>query len=428
MVPVQMGENGSAGLRIVSVDDHVIEPPNLWVDRLPRRFLDRAPRVERTWVTDVGFAKNNWTFNEDPSGGDGRPADAWIYEDSRRLLARGFCAVGQDRDALNFYPLSYEFDIPLGAYEQKARLEAMDRNHTEVSLCFPTIPRFCGQLFLEGNDKDLALACLRVYNDWMIDEWCGGAGRGRLVPVTLVPLWDAELAAGEVRRCAKKGSHAVTFSECPPFLGLPSLYSRYWDPFLQACEETDTVVNLHVGSSSKSASTADDMFHAVSSVLLWEYGMHAALDWIMSGTLERFRSVRIALSEVQAGWIPFVLERADNVWKNNAAIDQAIDGLRDVLPNPPSSYFAGRVYACIYDDLHGLECREQIGLEQILFETDYPHADSTWDHSLETALDLAKRAKMSDREVRQLLRENAITAFHLDRYFDVHHQVVSSDL
>ncbi len=145
-----------------------------------------------------------------------------------------------------------------GSYDQAARIAAMDANHTEASLCFPSFPRFCGQTFLEREDKELAKLCVEAYNDWMIDEWCAGDGRRRLIPCTLIPLWDPELAASEVRRCAAKGSFAVAFSENPVPLGLPSIYGPHWDPFFAACNETGTVINMHIGSSSAMARTAPD--------------------------------------------------------------------------------------------------------------------------------------------------------------------------
>ena len=112
----------------------------------------------------------------------------------------------------------------------------MDANHIEAALCFPTFPRFCGQTFTEAKDKELGLLCVKAYNDWMVEEWCGDSG-GRLIPLCLIPLWDAELAAAEVRRNAERGVRAVCFSEIPPFLGLPSVHDpdHYWDPFFRAC-------------------------------------------------------------------------------------------------------------------------------------------------------------------------------------------------
>ena len=187
-----------------------------------------------------------------------------------------------------------------GCWEQSARLEAMDANHTEASLSFPSFARFCGQTFLERDDKDLARLCVEAYNDWMIDEWCAGEGRGRLIPCTLVPLWDPELAADEIRRCAGKGSFAVAFSENPVPLGLPSIYGPHWDPFFRACDDTGTVINMHIGSSSAMAATAPDApLEAGMALTVGELGA-PLVDWLSSGVLARHPKVRIALRKARS--------------------------------------------------------------------------------------------------------------------------------
>src|SRR5690606_33157948 len=136
-------------------------------------------------------------------------------------------------------------------YDQKARLEDIDVNWVEASLSFPTFPRFCGQTFLEASDRELASLCVTAYNDWMVEEWSANTG-GRLIPLTIVPLWDPVAAAAEVRRNAERGVRALAFSEIPYHLGLPSIHDKeHWEPLWQACEETSTVVCMHIGSSSK---------------------------------------------------------------------------------------------------------------------------------------------------------------------------------
>ena len=100
-------------------------------------------------------------------------------------------------------------------------------------------PASPGRASSSATTRTSRLACLQIYNDWMIDEWCAGAADGRLIPLTLVPLWDPELAAEEVRRCAAKGSYAIAFSENPSKLGFPSLYTGEWDVLWAACEETE---------------------------------------------------------------------------------------------------------------------------------------------------------------------------------------------
>ncbi|MCB0995393.1 MAG: amidohydrolase [Acidimicrobiales bacterium] len=396
--------------KIISVDDHVVEPPDLWISRLPSKYHDRAPRVERDRAK---FKFEGGVFSYEKGIADGEWCDWWLYDDLVYPFPKLSAASGFEN--LDNSPVTYD-DILPGCWKQKERLEDMDANHMEASLCFPNVlPRFCGQTFYEREDKDLALLCVQAYNDWMIDEWCAGDGKGRLIPLTIVPLWDANLAAEEIRRCAAKGSHAVAFSENPYPLGLPSVHDkdRFWDPFFAACEETETVLNMHIGSSSKMPSTSPDAPFAVSSTLTFQNAMGSLIDYILSGTLERFPNLTIAYSEGQVGWVPYVIERADKLW---AERQQGTDGFGIDLPNPPSTYIPGRVYFCIFDDDTGLKNRDDIGMDQITFEVDFPHADSTFPHTLETATNIAERAGLNDDESYKLFRGNAITAYKLERF------------
>jgi predicted TIM-barrel fold metal-dependent hydrolase len=297
-------------------------------------------------------------------------------------------------------------------YDPTARLAALDANHTQASLCFPTFPRFCGQTFLEASDKELALACVRVYNDWMIEEWCGGDAHGRNIPLTLIPLWDPAEAAAEVTRCADLGSHAVAFSEGPVALDLPSIHTDHWDPLWAACDETDTVVNMHIGSSSRFANTGPDAPWLTGVALTFEGSCHALVDWLCSGVLERFPYLRLALSEGQVGWMPYVLERLDRGFDHS----RAYSGVQDRLSRPPSSYMEGRIYGCIFSDHTGLAMRDKIGMGQIMFETDFPHGDSTWPNSRQVATDLIAEGGLNDEEVYRLLRGNAIECYQLHNF------------
>jgi predicted TIM-barrel fold metal-dependent hydrolase len=395
--------------RIISVDDHVVEPPDLWTSRLPAKYLDKAPRVVRERMK-FNFVGGTFSFDRDVPDGDW--GDLWLYDDLVYPFPKLSAAIGFPD--LRNEPVTFD-DIRPGSWKQKERLEDMAANYTDASICFPNVlPRFCGQAFLERQDKELALLCVKAYNDWMIDEWCAGAGKNILIPLTIVPLWDAQLAADEIRRCAAKGSHAVAFTENPFHLGLPSMHdkSRWWDPFLQACEETDTVINMHIGSSSKMPSTSPDSPFIVSSILTFQNAMGSMIDWIISGTFARFPALRIAYSEGQAGWVPYVLERADKLWEERVA-DEAFGS---TLPNPPSSYVPGHVWFCLFDDEVGLLNRDIIGMDQLTFEVDYPHADSTFPHTEETANKIVQKAGLSEAESYKLLRGNAIELYHLDKY------------
>jgi predicted TIM-barrel fold metal-dependent hydrolase len=393
--------------RIISVDDHVVEPPDLWTNRLPKKYLDRAPRVERDKAA-MRFKGGTLTFEK--GGEDGVDCDWWIYDDLVYPFSRLSAAIGFE--GLDNVPTTFD-EIRPGCWKQEERLADMAANHVEASLCFPNVlPRFAGQTFMERADKELALLCVKAYNDWMIDEWCAGEGKNKFIPLTIVPLWDAELAAQEVHRCAGKGSHAIAFSENPYPLGLPSIHSGYWDPLFRACEETETVVNMHIGSSSKMPSTSPDAPFIVSSILTFSNAMGSMVDFIIAGTFHTFPNLVIAYSEGQVGWAPYVMERADKLWDERG--HETSFGSN--LPNPPSTYVRDHIYFCIFDDETGLRNRDLVGMDQITFEVDYPHADSTFPHTLETATHIVTKAGLTQQETYKLLRGNAIRAYGLHRW------------
>jgi predicted TIM-barrel fold metal-dependent hydrolase len=391
--------------KIISVDDHVIEPANLWQDRVPSKYKDVAPRIKRAPMPNAVYVGGKLTVEE---GSGESMADWWRYEDLRRPLLRVDSAVGVPRDQVTMSGITYD-DMRPGSFEQKSRLEDMDVNHIEASLCFPTFPRFCGQTFSEAKDKELALLCVQAYNDWMVEEWCAGSG-GRLIPLIIVPLWDAHLAAAEVRRNAERGVRAVCFSEIPPFLGLPSVHDsdQYWDPFFQACDETSTVVNMHIGSSSKMPSTSADAPAAVGSSLTHINAELSMTDFLFSGLFERFSNLKVAYSEGQIGWIPYLLHRMDVVWEDN----RAWGGVADKVPNPPSSYFPDHVYGCFFDDPNGMKLIDEIGADNVTYESDYPHSDSTWPETESIARE--QMAGLTDEQRYKVLRGTAIKLFGLD--------------
>jgi predicted TIM-barrel fold metal-dependent hydrolase len=400
---------------IISVDDHVTCPPDVWTSRLPARVIDRAPRVERDRAM-IRFEGARASIER--GAPDGKWADFWVYEGVESPLLAVTNAANFDLVTLRRYQedaiaLTYD-EIAPGCWEQAARLDDMTRNHVEASLCFPNVvTRFCGQTFLEKGDRDLGLLCVRAYNDWMIEEWCGGPGAGRLVPLTLVPLWDADLAAAEVRRCAELGSHAVSFCENPSDLGLPSFYeeSNHWDPFFEACQDTDTVVNMHIGSSSKLPTTSAKAPYGITSVLMFENSMAAVLDLVFSGVLDRFPAVRVALSEGQIGWLPYLMSRADRAW---ADPHDGGKGIR--IGRPPSSYVEGRIFGCIFDDDVALKCRDLIGIDQIMVEVDYPHSSGTYPDTAAFLGRMCDDAGLDEREREMVFRGNAIRVFGLERF------------
>ena len=391
---------------IISVDDHVIEPPDLWQRWLPTKYRAAGPRVvsgpwEMVPEAVTGRAlRSGWSAFRVAL--DGPTTDWWVYEDHRSATLIGNAAAGLPPGTVEPGPVRFS-DMRPGCYEVRARLRDMDRNHVERSLCFPTFARFCGQTFLEARDKELALACVRAYNDFIVEEWSGESGR-RLIPLCLIPLWDPVLAAAEVRRNAERGVRAVAFSELPAMLGLPSIHDRgrYWDPFFAACDETGTVICMHIGSSSQVPITSNDAPTHVQMSLTTINSQLSMSDWLLSGQLIRFPHLKLAYSEGQVGWMPYLLERLDGMWRKR----NYRDDWDDAITEPPSHYVRGHIWGCIFEDDFGLAVRDVIGVDVITFETDYPHQDSTWPHSREYAQ--KAMSSLSQDDIDRIIRKNAI--------------------
>jgi predicted TIM-barrel fold metal-dependent hydrolase len=389
--------------RIISVDDHVVEPPHVWDRWLPAKYRDRAPKLVRRGIRQIekfGIGTYVEHFDDDSP----TKVDCWMYEDLVYTHKRMVAAAGYSKAEMTLTPITYD-DMRPGCYDPKARLEDMDISWVEASMCFPTFPRFCGQTFSEGKDKEVGMACVKAYNDWMVEEWCGDSG-GRLIPLAIIPLWDVDTAAAEVRRNAARGVPAVCFSELPFHLGLPTIHSGYWDPFFEACAETGTVVAMHIGSSSKMPATSSDAPAGVSATLGFGNAMSSLVDFLMSGVLVRFPQLKLLYAESQIGWIPYVLQRVDQVWEDNQGWAQTKQ-----IPEPPSTYYFQSVYGCFINDPHGLASLDEIGADHVTAETDYPHSDSTWPDTKEIMTKLL--AGLPQAQVDQIVRGNAIKLLRL---------------
>jgi predicted TIM-barrel fold metal-dependent hydrolase len=389
--------------RIVSVDDHVVEPADLWSSRLPAKYRDVGPRVEYHPTGTPILVGGGYI---EAPGTEGPDVAWWFYEDHKYSVKRLIAAAGYEPDEIGLDGVTFDQMRP-GCWQPAARLADMDLNHVEASLCFPNYPRFCGQLFLNGKDKELSRLCVEAYNDWMVDEWCGTSG-GRLIPLCLVPLWDPELAAAEVRRNASRGVRAVAFSECPPWLGLPSIHSGHWEPFFTACAETGTVLCMHIGSGTKTWQTSSDAPEAVTATGIFTNSAMSMIDWLFSGVLVRHPDLKLLYAEAQIGWIPYVIERCDDIWTTHRGWAHTRDG----APEPPSTYYFRQMHSCFFKDSVGMQLLDRVGRDNVLFETDYPHQDGTWPRTHEVAQRLF--AGIDQPTVDKICRGNAIRLFGLD--------------
>jgi hypothetical protein len=372
-------------LILVSVDDHVVEPPDMFDGRIPAKWKDRAPRV---------IHKENGT-------------DVWSYEGHEIPNVGLNAVVGRPPEEYGIEPTSFAEMRP-GCYDIHERIRDMNVNGVLGSMCFPSFIQFCGQLFARTEDKELALVMLQAYNDWHIDEWCG-AYPGRFIPLSIPAIWEPELMAAEVRRVAAKGCHAVTFSENPSKLGWPSVHSDHWDPFWKACSDEGTVVCMHIGSSSEIVIPSPDSPFDVLITLSPMNIVQCAADLLFSPVLRKFPDLRLALSEGGIGWIPYFLERVDYVYSHHKAWTGQDFG--DMLP---SQVFSERIVTCFIDDAFGVESRAKLNVDNICWECDYPHSDSTWPQAPEMAMKYLDG--VSDSEVNKITHENAIRLFHYDPF------------
>jgi predicted TIM-barrel fold metal-dependent hydrolase len=363
---------------VFSADDHVVEPPGIFEGRFPSRFLDEVPRV-------VDFEGGQGWF--------------WLGEIIPNI---GLNAVaGRPIGEGSVEPRRFEHMRP-GAWNVHERIRDMDRCGIWASVCFPSfLPGFTGQrLTLGPKDRDLAWAAMRAYNEWHLEAWCG-AYPDRFVPQQIAWLPDALQAASEIHRNAALGFRAVSFPECPYKLGLPTIHSGYWDPFLAACEETETVLCLHIGSSGSIIQTSPDAPLAVGNQLFAASGLIYAVDWLFSGIPRRFPRIKICMSEGGIGWVASVIDRIDH--QNRRYLPEEVLATADD--------FRRNFWFCALDDASGFRTADVIGVENILVECDYPHSDSTWPDT--QALLRQHLSEVSTEAQRRICWQNGAELFRL---------------
>ncbi|ADP83263.1 amidohydrolase family protein [Pseudofrankia inefficax] len=387
---------------IVDMDAHVVEPPDVWSSRLPAKYREAGPRILHAPAGEVKLVGSSYI---EAPGTEGPEVAWWSYEGKLTSLKRYIAAAGVPADEVTMDGITYA-DMRPGCWKVPDRLADMDLNGVHAQLAFPNYPRFCGQMFLWGQDKELSKLCVEAYNDWMVDEWCGTSG-GRLLPLCLVPLWDVELAAAEVRRNAARGVRAVAFSELPAYLNLPSLHSRYWDPFFAACEETGTVVAMHIGSGTKTPQTSPDAPEAVQATILFGNSAASLVDFLFAGVPHRFPNLKLLYAEAQIGWIPYVLDRADDVWLTHRGWAHG----QQNCPEPPSTYYRRQVYSCFFKDPVGVDLLDRVGVDNVVFETDYPHQDGTWPDSKKAAA--RQFGHLPQADINKIARDNAASLLGL---------------
>jgi predicted TIM-barrel fold metal-dependent hydrolase len=339
--------------KIVSVDDHLIEPPDLFDGRLPAALQARAPHV-----VDMGNGKQ-----------------AWEYEGNLYPNVGLNAVVGRPKDEWSMDPANFD-EMRKGCWDINARIADMDMAGIAASLCFPSlIAGFAGGVFSRSTDPELGLACVKAWNDWHHDVWAG-SHPGRIIPLQITWLQDPAVAAELVRANAERGFRALSFPEFPAQMKLPSPHNRAWDPLWEACAETDTVLCLHTGSASWAPVPSFDTTFELYPTIFPGNAFLASADWLWSGICTRFPSLNIAMSEGGVGWVNMLADRVDYVLDHSASGTES-SGWKDSLK--PSEVLARNFWFCTIDDPSTLDgVIDRFGPDHVMVEVDYPHADSTW--------------------------------------------------
>lgn len=367
---------------LFSVDDHVCEARDTFTARVPAKYADAAPHVVS----------------------DGEGGEAWLVNGELRSWTGADSIAGRRIAGMDDLLRNLWFaDMRAGTYDIHARIQDMDLDGVYASVTFPSMVwGFCGQKIWGLTDPELALACVRAYNDWVFEEWSGPYPE-RIVPASVPYLRDPVQAAEEVRRNAARGFKAVHFSENPEKLGLPSIHTRHWDPFFQACEETDTVINLHLGSSSTRPTVSSDTPVTVTGLLWPAQTMCAAADWVYSKAAVRFPQLKFVMSEGGIGWVAMLRERMERGHQVRGAV---MNWGEDVTP---AEVLLRNFWFCAIDEPRSMEHRHHIGVDRIMLEVDYPHSDTSWPNT-QAAVDRNLQG-FSPEEVRQVTYLNAARVY-----------------
>jgi predicted TIM-barrel fold metal-dependent hydrolase len=377
-------------LILVSIDDHVIEPRDMFDNHVPARYRDEAPK---SVMDESGF--ENWWFQGHAST-------------SSSLNA----VVGWPNEEWGMNPSTFSEMRP-GCYDIHQRVRDMNRNGILASMCFPSFAGFSARFFQEASDHDLALIMLKAYNDWHIDEWAASYP-GRFIPLAIAPVWDPAALADEVRRVARKGCRAVTMPELPHLQGLPSYHDLdHWDPFFRAVSEEGVVMCLHIGQGFAAINSAPGAPIDNLIILATQVSTLAAQDLLWGGAFHKYPDLKVAWSEAGIGWIPFYLNRCDRHYTNQRWLRHDFGG------KLPSDIFREHSLACYVTDPTALKVRQDIGVDIIAWECDYPHSDSIFPDAPEFVLNEMQQASVSDAEIDKITWQNSCRYFGWDPFTQI---------
>lgn len=337
---------------LVSVDDHVQEHPEVWTRRMSSsKWGNRIPHVEQT--------------------SDG--TEYWVV-DGQKLPLNGVAAVGAAMPDRTESPQRWE-EVPAMAYVPAERLRAMDADGVDYSVLYPTVAGLAGETFGRITDAELEQACVQAYNDWLIEEWTHTSDR--FVPQCIVPIFPIEATVKEIRRAVDKGHKGVIFPGVPMHLrDVPHINEPDYDPLWDVCQELQVPICFHAGSSRqiqfpayqdlspKLAEALGALTRPVSSVQL-------VANFLYSRILMRYPNLKVVFAESSLGWGVYELETADHQFERQRLHQEGYD-------MKPSEMFHRQCYLTGWYDQEPIRGRHHIGVNNIMWSTNFPLATSTW--------------------------------------------------
>jgi predicted TIM-barrel fold metal-dependent hydrolase len=363
---------------LLDADSHVSEPLNLWQERLPGKYRDIAPRM----MTEY----------------EGKPGAWWHIEQDRppHNVILGFGA-NKSLEELQALLKSFSYaGAHRGGWDPAQRVKDMDQDGVAGDVLYTTL----GFRMFWIKDAGFQRACFRVYNDWLA-EFCNYAPK-RFKGLALISLYDPNEAAKDLAECAKKGLAGAVIWASPPE-ELP-FHSEVYDPFWAAAQQLGMPLSLHEFAGLKWVDWDSNAKKRTIAAAINSHEVEQTFaTMIFSGVLERFPRLRIVSAELNCGWLPYYLRRMDERFETRGARVHG-HAFSTKLTLKPSEYFRRQLYATFIDDTFGIAHRHDVGVENILWSSDFPHSATFWPHSREKIAQDFQAVNEEDK--RKILSEN----------------------
>jgi predicted TIM-barrel fold metal-dependent hydrolase len=386
------GRDSLAGIKVIDVDTHLTEPHDMWTSRAPAKWKERVPQVK---MID---GKRQWVIDGDHPMAIANPSSV-VRPDGAK--ARG----------IEFLKWEIE-EVHPGSYDVKSRLAFMDGEGIWAQIIYPNLLGF-GGLRAATLDPELRVLCTQIFNDAMaeVQQQSGN----RIFPMALMPWWDMDATIKEVRRCHAMGLKGINTNSSPHDHKVPDLGEPHWDPLWEICSDLNLPINFHIGSSTEGIdwfgkapwpSQSVDRRIALGSTMLFMHNAQIFANIIYSGLLERFPKLKFVSVESGVGWMPFLLETLDY------ELEEAAPRAKKILKMKPSEYFKRNVYSCFWFEDEGLHnAIRAVGVDNIMFETDFPHPTCLYPNALERVAHTLEG--LSNEAKRKLLSGNAARVYSI---------------